>query len=60
MADKTYEQFKMLVNLCDMPCCVLSVKKNPDGSCGEICMFATNEQFSMTGEDVEGLSLIHI
>lgn len=54
MADKTYEQFKTLVNLCDMPCCVMSVKKNPDGSCGEIHMFATNEQFSMTGEDVEG------
>ncbi|WP_026651893.1 GGDEF domain-containing protein [Butyrivibrio proteoclasticus] len=50
----SYENLKSFVNMCESPCAVLSVKKNPDGSCGEIIMVATNEKFSMTGEDVEG------
>ena len=54
MSELNYENFKLLVNMCQMPCAVLSVKKNPDGSCGEIRMIATNDTFSMTGENVEG------
>jgi GGDEF domain-containing protein len=54
MADKSYETFKQMVNLCNMPSAVFSVEKKADGTCGEIIMVATNEAFSMTGEDVEG------
>ncbi len=54
MSDTKYENLKLLVNLCTMPCAVLSVEKKADGSCGEIRMAATNSLFSMTGEDVEG------
>ena len=54
MSDQNYESFKSLVNLCTMPCAVLSVEKKADGNCGEIRMIATNSIFSMTGEDVEG------
>ncbi len=54
MADKHYEMFKSLVNLCNMPCAVFSVEKKSDGSCGDIIMVATNSSFSMTGETVEG------
>ncbi len=54
MSDNNYESFKSLVNLCAMPCAVISVEKRADGSIGDIVMVATNASFSMTGEDVEG------
>lgn len=54
MADNNYALFKSIVNMCDMPCCIFSVEKNDDGSCGKIIMVATNAAFSMTGEEVEG------
>ena len=54
MSDNNYESFKSLVNLCAMPCAVISVEKRADGSIGDIIMVATNSTFSMTGEDVEG------
>lgn len=54
MSGIKYEDLKAIVNLCNMPSAILSVKKNSDGSCGEILMVATNSKFSMTGENVEG------
>ena len=46
----------MMVNMCTMPCAVLSVEKKADGTIGEIKMVATNDAFSMTGENVEGMA----
>ena len=54
MSDKNYDQFKAVVNMCQMPCAILSVEKRADGTCGDIIMLATNSSFSMTGESVEG------
>ena len=54
MTDQNYQNFKMLVNMCTMPCSVISVEKKDDGTIGDIIMVATNSLFSMTGEDVEG------
>ncbi|SFP42763.1 diguanylate cyclase (GGDEF) domain-containing protein [Butyrivibrio proteoclasticus] len=49
-----YETLKTIVNMCNMPSAILSVEKNDDGTCGKILMAATNDKFSMTGENVEG------
>ena len=54
MSEHNYDQFKAIVNMCQMPCAVFSVEKKADGSCGEIIMVATNDSFSMTGEPMEG------
>ncbi len=54
MASNSYETFKSIVNLCSMPSTIFSIEKKSDGSCGDIKMIATNEKFSMTGENVEG------
>ncbi len=56
MSGIDYSALKAIVNLCDMPAAIMSVEKNPDGTCGEIRMAATNDKFSMTGEKVEGLT----
>ena len=56
MSGIDYSTLKSIVNLCDMPCAIMSVEKKADGTCGEIRMAATNSKFSMTGEDVEGLT----
>ncbi len=49
-----YDSFKLMAELCTMPCSVLSVRKRADGSCGEIRMIANNSLFSMDDENVEG------
>ncbi|MBQ3798546.1 MAG: GGDEF domain-containing protein [Butyrivibrio sp.] len=54
MSENNYSNFKMLVNMCTMPCAVLSVEEKENGTIGDIIMVATNDLFSMTGEDVEG------
>ncbi|MCR5556468.1 MAG: GGDEF domain-containing protein [Butyrivibrio sp.] len=54
MSDNKYANFKMLVNMCTMPSAIMSVEEKPDGSIGAITMVATNQYFSMTGENVEG------
>lgn len=54
MSGIDYETLKTIVNMCNMPSAILSVEKNDDGTCGKILMVATNDKFSMTGEDVEG------
>ena len=54
MSGISYDNLKMIVNLCNMPSAILSVRKKADGTCGEILMVATNDKFSMTGENVEG------
>ena len=56
MSGIDYATLKNIVNMCNMPSAILSVEKNEDGSCGTILMAATNEKFSMTGENVEGKS----
>ena len=55
MSGLDYSTFKTIVDMCNMPSCIFSVEKKEDGSCGQIIMLATNEKFSMTGENVEGL-----
>ncbi len=55
MSGMDYSTFKTIVDMCNMPSCIFSVKKKDDGSCGKIIMLATNKLFSMTGENVEGL-----
>ncbi len=54
MSVQNYDNFKILVNMCTIPCAVLSVEKKDDGTIGDIVMVATNDLFSMTGENVEG------
>ncbi len=54
MSDQNYANFKLIVNMCTMPCCIISVEEKADGTIGDIIMVATNEKFSMTGENVEG------
>ena len=54
MSGIDYETLKTIVNMCNMPSAILAVEKNTDGTCGKILMAATNDKFSMTGEDVEG------
>ncbi|WP_029231025.1 GGDEF domain-containing protein [Butyrivibrio sp. VCB2006] len=56
MSGIDYETLKTIVNLCNMPSAVFSVEKKEDGTCGQIIMLATNNKFSMTGENVEGQS----
>ncbi|WP_029323523.1 GGDEF domain-containing protein [Butyrivibrio sp. AE3004] len=50
----TYDRYKIIAQSSENPCAIISVKKNDDGTIGEIRLFATNEKFSMTGENVEG------
>ncbi len=45
MADNIYEQLKSFVNTFTLPGTILSVEKNPDGTCGDIRFFAINEIF---------------
>ncbi len=54
MSGIDYATLKNIVNMCTMPAAILSVEKKEDGTCGEIIMVATNDKFSMTGENVEG------
>ncbi|WP_026496203.1 GGDEF domain-containing protein [Butyrivibrio sp. WCD3002] len=49
-----YEKLKIIAESCVDPCAVMSVEKNPDGTCGEIRIVAANDKFSMTGENTEG------
>lgn len=56
MSGIDYSTMKNLVSLCSMPSAIMSVEKKDDGTCGDIRMYATNSKFSMTGEDVEGLT----
>ncbi|MCR5655888.1 MAG: GGDEF domain-containing protein [Butyrivibrio sp.] len=55
MSGYDYSTFKTIVDMCNMPSCIFSVEKKDNGSCGDIIMVATNKNFSMTGENVEGL-----
>jgi diguanylate cyclase (GGDEF)-like protein len=43
MADYSYDTLKNLVNLYTIPAAVMQVHKNPDGSCGDVIMFAINK-----------------
>ncbi len=45
MATKIYDELKNLINYYPLPSMILSVEKNPDGSCGDIRFFAVNEPF---------------
>ena len=44
--------FQSFVDNIDMPCCVLSVEKRPDGKCGEIRIVVSNKPY----KDVMGPS----
>ncbi|RKM55986.1 GGDEF domain-containing protein [Butyrivibrio sp. CB08] len=45
MEKLTYEYLKNVSNLSPIACAIMSVKKEPDGSCGDIRFFAVNEVF---------------
>ncbi len=40
--------FQPFVDRVGMPCCVMSVEKRPDGSCGEIRIVAANRPYRET------------
>lgn len=50
----TYERYKTIVQSVTSPCAVISVRKKDDDPAIEIRLFAANDKFSMTGENVEG------
>ena len=52
MEKLTYEYLKGISNLSPIACTILSVKKNPDGSCGEIRFFAINDVFKKSYYDL--------
>ena len=52
MKNKIYENFKTSINTFTMPASILSVRKNPDGTCGEIRFFAINEIFKKSYYDL--------
>ena len=52
MKTKTYENFKTSLNTFTMPASVLSVKRNPDGTCGDIRFFAINDIFKNSYYDL--------
>ncbi len=43
MADTSYQSLKNMVNFYNIPASVMEVHKNPDGSCGDVIMFAINK-----------------
>ncbi len=45
MAVLTYEFLKAVANTSPLPCCIMSVEKKADGSCGDVRFFAINEIF---------------
>ncbi len=59
MADTSYQSLKNLVNFYNIPASVMEVHKNPDGSCGEVIMFAINKVLEdqsramFSGDDAE-------
>jgi diguanylate cyclase (GGDEF)-like protein len=52
MKKLTYEQSKSVLDLCPIPSVIMSVQKNPDGSCGEIRFYAINEVFKKSYYDL--------
>ena len=50
----TYEKFKSIAESVECPCAVISIEKKEDGTIGDVRIFAANDKFSMTGENVEG------
>ena len=42
MEQLTYENFKTMVNMYPIPAAVLQVHRNPDGTCGDVIMYAIN------------------
>ena len=64
MSETNFKAFKTMVNLYNIPASVLEVHKNPDGTCGDVIMYAINSLmersyqnlFSAEGENkqVEG------
>ncbi|MCR5656304.1 MAG: GGDEF domain-containing protein [Butyrivibrio sp.] len=49
-----FEKCKMIATAVEGPCAVLSVKKDDYDNCLEVRLFATNGEFSFTGENIEG------
>lgn len=69
MSNYTYENFKLMVNMFNIPASILKVYQNDDGSCGDIIMYAINDVleanykklFAAEGEEkqVEGVPYYH-
>ncbi len=45
MENNLYKSLKQLASFSHLPCTILSVEKNPDGTCGDVRFFAVNELF---------------
>ena len=52
MSSQMYNIFKNSLNTFTLPATVMSVRKNPDGTCGEIRFFAINEIFKKSSYDL--------
>ncbi len=52
MEKLTYEYLKRVSNLSPIACAIMSVRKDPDGSCGEIRFFAVNDVFTKNYYDM--------
>ncbi|WP_035769284.1 GGDEF domain-containing protein [Butyrivibrio sp. NC2002] len=53
-ANSIYDKCKIIAESVANPCAIMQVKRDREGNCEEIIIFATNPQYSLTGEDVEG------
>ncbi len=49
-----YDKCKIIAESVSYPCAIMRVKKNEQGECEKIIIFATNPEYSLTGEPVEG------
>ncbi len=52
MSNSLYKILKQTVNCNLLPCTILSVEKNDDGSCGDVRFFAINEAFKKSYYDL--------
>ena len=52
MTNNLYDYMKQLANASVITCTILSVEKNPDGSCGDIRFYAVNDVFKKSYYDL--------
>ncbi|WP_022761001.1 MULTISPECIES: GGDEF domain-containing protein [unclassified Butyrivibrio] len=53
-ACSTYDKYKIIAESVENPCAILAVTRDEDGTAKDVQIFAANDKFSMTGENVEG------
>lgn len=52
MNQTLYNDLKSYANFSHLPCTILSVEKNPDGTCGDVRFFAINDLFKRSYYDL--------